>query len=117
MIELLISLFIVSLAVVFATFLTGTIKITRDDTYENIAFRIADAKLSELRAGGYAALPASGPFTDPDLAALPEGAASTTVIVWNSKTKEVITGVSWLGSASTTKYVSLTTLVTQSGGL
>lgn len=117
MVELLVSLFIVSVAVVFATFLVGTIKTTRDDTFENIAFRIADAKLSVLRAGGYAALPASGPFSDPNLAALPQGAASTTVVGWNAKTKEVTVGVSWFGSASTTKYVSLTTLITESGGL
>jgi hypothetical protein len=117
MVELLMSLFIVSVAVVFATFLTGTIKTTRDSTYENIAFRVADAKLSVLRAGGYAALPASGPFTDPNLSVLPEGAASTTVADWNAKTKQITVGVSWLGSASTTKYVLLTTLVTQSGGL
>lgn len=117
MIELLIALFIVSVAVVFATLLTSTIKTTRDDTYENVAFRIADAKLADLRAGGYASLPPSAPFSDPGLSALPSGAASTTVVEWNAKTKEVTVGVSWLGAASTTKYVSLTTLITQSGGL
>lgn len=111
------SVAIISAAIVFATIVTGTIRISRDATYENIAFRIAESKLAELRAGGYASLPASGAFTDQSLAALPQGTASTSVATYNTKTKQVATGVSWLGSDGTTKYVTLTTLVTQSGGL
>lgn len=112
-----IALFIISIAVVFATMVIGTIKVTRDSTYENVAFRIADSKLSELRAGGYAALPASGAFSDPQLTQIPQGQASTTVTDWNAKTKQVMTGVSWLGADGSTRYVSLTTLITQTGGL
>lgn len=95
----------------------GTIKVTRDSTFENVAFRIADSKLNELRAGGYATLPTSGPFSDSQLTALPQGLASTTVTDWNAKTKQVVIGVSWFGADSTTHYVSLVTLVTESGGL
>lgn len=112
-----IALFILSVAIVFATIVIGTIKITRDSTYENIAFRIANSKMDELRAGGYAALPADGPFADPQLSAVPQGQASTTVTVWNAKTKQVMTGVSWLGADGATRYVSLTTLITEIGGL
>jgi len=113
----LIALFIISVSVVFATMVIGTIKVTRDSTYENIAFRIANSKLNELRAGGYTALPTSGPFTDPQLTDVPQGQASTSVTVWNEKTKQVMTGVSWLGADDSTRYVSLTTLVTEIGGL
>lgn len=105
-----------SVAAVFVMIVVGTIKVTRDGAYENSAFRIADSKLDELRAGGYASLPESGPFSYPELVSLPQGAASTTVIVWNAKTKQVVVGVSWQGQDST-RYVSLTTLITEVGGL
>lgn len=106
-----------SVGIVFVTLVTGTMKVTRDSAFENSAFHIADNKLNELRALGYAALPASGAFSDPQLVGLPQGAASTTVTTWNAKTKHVVVGVSWLGTGSTTRMVSLTTLMTESGGL
>ncbi|MEK7144531.1 MAG: prepilin-type N-terminal cleavage/methylation domain-containing protein [Patescibacteria group bacterium] len=117
LIEIVVALFIMSVGVVFATMVTGTMKVTRDSAFENSAFHIADNKLNELRALGYAALPEDGIFSDPQLASLPQGTASTTITVWNAKTKQVVIGVSWLGTGSTTRIVSLTTLITESGGL
>ncbi|MEK7114415.1 MAG: type II secretion system protein [Patescibacteria group bacterium] len=117
LIEMLVALFIISIAATFVMVVTGTIKVTRDSTYEHIAFRIADSKLDELRALGYTALSAGGPFFDPGLANLPQGAASTSVADWNAKTKRVMTGVSWQGADGLTRFVSLTTLVTEVGGL
>lgn len=117
MIEMLIALFIMSVATAFATIVIGTIKTTSDVAYENAAFRIADSKLDELRAGGYANLPAEGSFSSPELVNLPQGAASTSITVWNVKTKQVGAGISWRGTDGLTHAVSLTTLVTEIGGL
>lgn len=116
-IELLVSLGIIIVAVTIATLVIDSIKIVRDAGYENSAFRIASTKLDELRAGGYDALTSSGPFTDPGLARLPQGSASTSIMDWNDKTKKVVAGVSWLTADGSTKVVSLTTLVTKTGGL
>lgn len=117
LIEMLIALFIMSVTATFVTVVTGTIKVTRDATYENAAFRIADNKLEELRAGGYATLPESGSFSDPALTALPQGVASTSVTDLNAKTKQVSAGISWRGADGMARFVSLTTLITESGGL
>ena len=117
LIEMLVALFIMSVTVAFVTIVTGTIKVTRDATYENAAFRVADNKLDELRAGGYAALPASGSFSDPALTVLPQGVASTSITDWNAKTKRVSAGVSWQGADGLARFVSLSTLITESGGL
>lgn len=114
---MLVALFIMSVTAAFVTIVTGTIKVTRDATYENAAFRIADNKLDELRAGGYAALPVSGSFSDPALAALPQGVASTSITNLNAKTKRVSAGVSWQGADGLAKFVSLATFITESGGL
>lgn len=115
--EVLIALFILSVTIAFVVLITGMIKVIRDSAYENRAFHIAENKLDDLRKGGYAALPANGAFTDPELANLPQGLASTSVSVWNAKTKQVQTGVSWLTANGSLKYVTLTTLMTQTGGL
>jgi len=74
-------------------------------------------KLNELRAGGYATLPESGSFTNAELANIPQGVASTSITVYNEKTKQVMVGVSWLGPDARTHFVSLYTLVTETGGL
>jgi prepilin-type N-terminal cleavage/methylation domain-containing protein len=117
LIEMLVTLFIMSATFIFVTIVIGTIKTTRDSAYENIAFRIADNKLDELRAGGYGALPANGPFSVPELSNLPQGVASTSVTSWNAKTKQVVAGVSWQDQGGLARFVSLTTLITESGGL
>lgn len=117
LIEMLVAVFIMSLAVGFVTIVTNAIKVTRDSTYESIAFRIAGSKLDELRAGGYAALPATGSFSAPELAELPQGTASTSITDWNAGTRQAVVGVSWRGADNLDRVVSLTTLITQSGGL
>lgn len=117
LIEVIVALFIISVSVVFTTIAVTMVKGTRNTTFENIALHIAQTKLSELRAGGYAALPVSGAFSNSELSNIPQGVASTTVTDLNAKTKQVIVGVSWLGTNTETHYVSLYTLITETGGL
>lgn len=117
LIEVLTALFIVSVGVVCATIAVTMIKGTRESTYRSAAIRIAETELNEIRADGYASLPSSGPFTSAELSNLPQGVASTTVTVWNEKIKQVMIGVAWHGTDDRTQYVSLHTLVTETGGL
>lgn len=114
---MLVSLALFSVTVVLASIVVNSVKVIRDSSYENGAFRIAANKLDELRAGGYAALSEGGPFVDAELARLPQGLASTSVTAWNDATKKVVAGVSWQGADGTVRYVSLTTLITENGGL
>ena len=84
-----------------------------------IALSIARNELEGLRAGGYAALPSSGSFADTLLNTLPKAATTTlTVSDYNEKTKQVVVSVVWLNSGMTaSSTVSLSTLITQTGGL
>lgn len=115
--EMIVALFIVSIGVAITSIAVKTTVTTRDSANESIAFHIAASKLEELRFLGYDALTSSGSFSDTELSSLPNGAASTTVTTWNTKTKQAVAGVSWLGTNNLTRYVSLTTLITQVGGL
>lgn len=117
LVEMLVSLLIISVAVAFSTLVVGAIKTTRDSTFENIASHIAASKLDELRALGYDALPAAGPFDDAGLASLPQGQASTSITVWNAETAQTAVGVSWRSADGSTRVISLMTLITQTGGL
>ena len=91
-------------------------RLARDVQHKDIALRVINQKMAGLRAAGYAGLPASGSFSDPQLNALQSASASTSIADYNADTKLVIAGVSWVG-ASTTHYLSETTLITKSGGL
>ncbi|MGH7175083.1 MAG: type IV pilus modification PilV family protein [Minisyncoccia bacterium] len=87
-----------------------------DTGQESIARTVADSELENLRAAGYAALPASGSFSATGLSALPSGTGSVTVSSFNTETKEVDVAVSWVGTSGANS-LTLSTLITQSGGL
>ena len=72
--------------------------------------------MAQLRENGYAALPVDGPFADPLLSTLPLGSASTSISVLNAKTKRVDVIVGWKRGAMP-RSVTLTTLMTETGGL
>ncbi len=85
---------------------------------QDLALKIASSELESLRAGGYAALPVSGTFSDPLISSLPSGAGAVTVTAYNAETKQVIVTVSWREEGRTSdSSVALTTLVTEIGGL
>lgn len=115
LIEVLVAIFLVGTATVLFGAALNTLAFTRSVRYDDTALRIAQQKLETLRAGGYSSLPASGSFSDPLLANLPDGYASTTVSDFNAKTKEVIVEVGWQQAGKATRSISLSTLITQSG--
>lgn len=88
-------------------------RVVRD---EDLALKIARAKIEDLRAGGYSALPASGPFTSPLLNSLTSGAGSVTIAAMSSTTKQISAQVSWRENG-TPESVSLVTLMAQNSGL
>jgi len=81
------------------------------------ALKVARAEIEVLRAGGYGALPPSGPFTNPLLSSLASSSAAVAVTDVNDQTKQVVATVSWLGAAGAARSVSLTTLVVENSGL
>lgn len=89
----------------------------RDSKNRDIALRIASNKVEEYRTLGYASSTSGGAVTDTLLSLLPNGSASSSITTYNAKTKQITVGVSWTGRASSTKYQSVTTLITEIGGL
>jgi prepilin-type N-terminal cleavage/methylation domain-containing protein len=117
LIEVAVSIFVIGIMIVASAALLHGVPVSRISHSQSIALAIAESKIEALRAGGYDSLPASGSFTDVALSSLASSTASTTVTVYDSKTKRVDVGVSWLETDSVRRYVSLATLITQIGGL
>ena len=117
LIEVLVTIFIVGVTAVLFAAAVKTLSFTRDVRYEDTALRIASKKLEELRADGYAGLPASSSFSDALLSSLPSASASTTMATYNAKTKKALVQVGWQPPGQSVRVITLVTLVTQTGGL
>lgn len=84
---------------------------------QDLALRIARNEIETLRGGGYTTLPASGPFANTLLGSLASSTASRTITDYNTQTKQVMVTVLWRGANMQNRSVSLTTLITENGGL
>jgi prepilin-type N-terminal cleavage/methylation domain-containing protein len=117
LVEVTVSIFIIGVIVVASTMMLRAAQVNRTTRDEDLALKIASNEIETLRAGGYAALPASGSFADTQLSSLASGTGTVTMSTYDAKTKKAYVVVSWLGTDKATHTVALTTLVTQIGGL
>lgn len=116
--ETIIAIVIVILVLVLYQASVNTILLSRHSRNDETALRIASIKVEELRNAGYASVPSSGSFTSPLLSDLPSGTASLVSSDFNDKAKEVVVTVSWQEPQSgTTKSVTMTTVIANTGGL
>ena len=116
LIEVLVSLLLIgAMLMAFQATLLGT-PLAAGAKHQDLALRIAQHEVEALRAAGYAALPASGSFASSQLALLPSGSGERAVTTYNDKTKQVVVTVSWQERGAS-RSVSLTTLMTEIGGL
>ena len=117
LIEVVVSIGIVGVALVAVGALVHTIPLSQQTRYETLALTIATDEIEGLRTGGYAAIPAGGPFTNTLMSSLPSGSGTLTTADYNPKTKSVTVTVSWQKPGLAARTISLSTLITQVGGL
>ena len=116
LLEVVITIFILVAMLVFFTASFSTTQLSRIQQHKDIALRVMEQKMETLRAAGYSGVGSSGTFSDALLNSLNSASASTTISDYNGSVKQVMVGVSWV-DASTTFYLSETTLIVNSGGL
>lgn len=116
-IELLVSLFIIAAVILLASAILSTTPVSRNARNQDLALKVAETELAELRATEYDSLPVSGAFTDALLTSIPGSAGSITVTDIGSTTKSIMVTVSWQPTTGGTQSVSLTTIVARTGGL
>lgn len=117
LIEVTVSIFVIGIMIVASASLLHGVPASRLSRDQSIALVIAQNEIETLRANGYAALPATGSFSDTALASLSSGAGTLAVAQYDSKTKRVDVTVSWTEADASAHTVTLTTLVTEIGGL
>ena len=116
--EIIVTLLIIGVILLLYQASLNNLFLSRDAEHQEIALRLANNKIEELRAGGYDALPGSGSFFDTQLGLLPGGAATMAVSEFNTNTKKIIITVQWQEPGiSASRTLSLTTLITKIGGL
>ena len=119
LIEVTVSIFIVGVMLLLLQAILQSGTLIRISRHQSIALSIAQNKLESLRADGYTTLPSSGTFSDSLISMLPVAATTTlTVSVYNTETKLVSASVVWRDPGSpASSTVSLSTLITEAGGL
>ncbi len=116
LLEALVSLAIIAVFFVLFQAAATAVILNRNVKHQDLALRIAQSQLENMRALGYAGLPSSSAFSDAQLSSLPEASASTTVSQYNDRTKQVLVEVSWQEPGAQKRHtVSLTTLISQGG--
>ena len=118
LLEVLVTIFIVGLILVLYQTALSKVRLIRYVDNQETALRVANNKIEELRAGGYDALPASGSFLDSQLDNMTSCSANMDISDFNTTTKKVIITIEWQQPPSTSvRNISLTTLITKTGGL
>lgn len=116
LVEILLSVFLI-LAIVSILFTAASTYVTsRGTNLAGVAAKIASRQIETLRKTAYDSLPASGSFTDPDLAKLPQGQADQTLSDYQSSTdiKQVLVEIFWTENAAQ-KQVKMETLIYRYG--
>ena len=95
---------------------TNTLLLNKDAHYKEIAHRIGNSEMENLRNLGYSNLPAAGSFTHPSLSSLPGGQGTVTFSDFNPKIKQATVTVSWTDpSAKSARSMVFTTLIYLNG--
>ena len=119
LIEVTISIFILGVMLILLQGVARSSVLVRVSKSQGIALSIARNKLEATRSAGYANIPLTTTFSDSLMSTLPTGATTTVATsTFSAKTEQITIGVVWrdpTAAASTT--VSLSTLITQTGGL
>ncbi len=116
LIEILVSIFIIGIFFILLQVAANTTLLNRAVRNREVALRIANTEIENLRALPYGSLPESGSFSSPLLNSLSKGAANRAVSDFNSQTKQLVATVSWKEPGIVnTSTVSLTTLITKGG--
>lgn len=117
LVEVVVSILVIGLMIVASASLLHGVPASRLTLDQSIALSIAQNKMGALRDAGYAALPASGTFSDSALASLASSTGSIATSDFSSTTKRIDVSVAWIEKDASPRSITLTTLMAQIGGL
>ena len=90
-----VTLFIIGVTLIMFQVISNSIVLNKYNRYKEVALRIAENQLQELRTTAYASLPASGSFNNSLLSSIPEGAGSMTITEVDDGFTQATVTVTW----------------------
>ena len=100
LLEIIITIAIIGMILLLYQIFLSNLFLSRDAKNQEIALRIANNKIEELRAVGYDSLPSSGVFFDTQLNLLSQSSAAMTITDFNADTKQVLVTIQWFEPTS-----------------
>ncbi len=115
-IEVVVTLFLIGVTLLMFAIVSNSVVLNKYNKYKEVALRIAEHELQELRTTPYASLPSSGSLSNSQLSSIPQGAANLTITEIETGLSEAEVVVSWRNPSGTgTQQVSLSTYLWQTG--
>lgn len=115
-IEVVITLFIIGVTLIMFQIVSNSIVLNKYNRYKEIALRVAEDQLQELRTTPYASLPASGSFSNSSLSSIPQGAGNMTLTEVDDGFTQASVTVTWRNPKNSgTQSVNLSTYIWQWG--
>lgn len=115
-IEVVVTLLIIGVTLLLYTVISNSITLNKYNRYKEVALRVAETSLQDLRTIDYNSLPASGPFTNAQIQTLPEGSANLEITEVSTGLSKATVTVSWRSpSSNTMQAISLSTFLSEHG--
>lgn len=114
--EVVITLFIIGVTLLLFAVVSNSVVLNKYNRYKEIALRIAEHELQELRTTPYANLPASGSVTNTQLSTIPQGAGTIAISEVSTGLSQATVTITWRNpSSSGNQQVVLSTYLWQGG--
>lgn len=115
-IEVVVTLLIIGVTLLLYTVISNSITLNKYNRYKEVALRVAETSLQDLRTIDYNSLPASGPFTNAQIQTLPEGSANLEITEVSTGLSKATVTVSWRSpSSNIMQAISLSTFLSEHG--
>lgn len=116
LVDILLAVFLFLIIITIILSAVATYATSKNSSNAGLATRIATNEIETLRNESFDSLPASGPFTGPGLANLPQGAGTLSVSSYQSSPdiKQITVQVSWVQGPAT-KSIFQNTLIYKNG--
>lgn len=114
--EVVITLFLIGVTFILFQVVSNSVVLNKYNKYKEVALRVAEHQLQDLRTTPYGSLPASGSFNNSQLSSIPNGSGQMTLTEIQDGLTEAVVTVSWNNpSQSGTQQVSLSSYIWQGG--
>ena len=114
--EVVITIFLIGVTLLLFQVVSNSVVLNKYNKYKEVALRVAEHQLQDLRTTPYGSLPASGSFNNSQLSEIPNGAGQMTLTEVQDGLTEAVVTVTWNNTTGTgSQQVSFSSYIWQGG--